>query len=995
MNFGLGELFIIGFGYLSVLFGIAYVADKGWIPERVVRHPVVFILSLGVIASAWAFYGMVGVAWQYGYGFLAYFFGVSGLFLFAPLIIVPLLRISGIYQLKSLADLLAFRYRSHWVGVIVTIFMVVAMLPLLTLQIAAVSDTVHILTQQGLDDTSPANRQTGLAFAFCCIITLFTVLFGTRHLAARERHSGLVCAIAFESLSKLVVLLVLGAVVVFKVFGGPDGVDNWLASNTDKLTTLSSSLRTEEARSLLLIFFTAAVGMPHLFHMLFAERPNRRAIRAASWGFPLFLLILSLPILPILWGGIELDSPLPAQYFSLAIGLGLESRQLTILAFVGGLSAASGTIIVCTIALASMSLNHILLAVYQPHADRDIYRWLQWVRRLLITAIILMSYLFFRIVGDQALADLGIAAFSAVLQFTPGILAILYWPNANRNGFIVGLCGGMSVWFFLVLLPLLNAAHLRHIDMLIGNAAPDIPIWQIATITSLGVNIILFVLVSIASETSEEERAAAEICSTDDLRRPIRQGLDVHSPAEMKNRLVQSLGKTTAQREVDSALVELGLSNTEQRPYALRRLRDQVEANLSGLFGPSIAHDIVNRLLPYTQPAADLRTEDIYYIESNLEVNQEMLTGLAAELDGLRRHHRETLQNLPVGVCTLGADKEIVMWNLAMEELTGIESSAVLGSSLATLDEPWQNVIGEFSEVQLTHRYKQHIVVDGHGRWISLHKTAARTQNVLADQTILVEDLTDNQLLEHELAHSERLASVGRLAAGVAHEIGNPITGIACLAQNLHYEESAHDIQATAAEILRQTERVTKIVQSLVNFAHAGNRSGKQAFKPVAVATCARDAIDLLRLNKQAKEVQFEQRCGTNLYVLGDAQRLLQVLVNLLSNARDASKTGGRVIIEANEKMETVEIEVLDQGSGIAPDVLEQVYDPFFTTKEAGEGTGLGLTLVYSIVEDHGGQMLIESPVEVGGELWTRVCIRIPKCSALEVASFAGETALQ
>ena len=984
MSFSLGELFAIGFAYLSILFGIAYIADKGWIPERLVRHPVVFILSLGVSASAWAFYGMVGVAWEYGYGFLAYFFGVSGLFLFAPLIIVPLLRISRGYQLKSLADLLAFRYRSQSVGVIVTIFMVIAMLPLLALQIAAVSDTAHILTQSS-SASSPATGQTGLAFAFCCIITLFTVLFGTRHLATRERHNGLVCAIAFESLSKLLVLLILGAVVVFKVFAGPAGLDDWLATNADKVTALSSSLQSQEARTLLLIFFTAAVGMPHLFHMLSTEQPDRRAIQAASWGFPLFLLLLSLPILPILWGGLKLESPLPVQYFTLGIGLSLESAQLTILAFAGGLSAASGTIIVCTIALASMALNHIVLAAYQPNTDQDVYRWLAWVRRLLITAIILMAYLFFRIVGSQALADLGIAAFTAVLQFTPGIFAILYWPNANRNGFIAGLCGGMGVWFVLVLLPLLMPEQLRGLSLLVASAAPNTPIWQVATIASLGLNVLLFVLISLISETSDEERAAAEICSTDDLRRPIRQGLNVNSPAEMKHRLLQSLGKTTAEREVDNAMQELGLSETESRPYALRRLRDQVEANLSGLFGPSIAHDVINRQLPYTQPAAGLRSEDIYYIESNLEVHQELFTGLAAELDGLRRYHRETLQNLPMGVCTLGADKEIIMWNRAMEQLTEIEASAVLGSSLATLDEPWQTVIAEFSQVTAAHRYKQHMVVDGHARWVSLHKTLSHTPNMSTDQTILIEDLTDTQLLEHELAHSERLASVGRLAAGVAHEIGNPITGIACLAQNLRYEESTHEIKQTAAEILQQTHRVTRIVQSLVNFAHAGNRSGKQNFRPVHVATCARDAIDLLRLNKQAKEINFEQHCAASLYVLGDEQRLLQVFVNLLSNARDASAAGGRVVVEANERMETIEIEVLDQGSGIAPDVLERIYDPFYTTKEPGEGTGLGLTLAYSIVEDHSGQMMIQSPFEIDGKSWTRVCVRIPKCSALHL----------
>ncbi|MFK8021647.1 MAG: ATP-binding protein [Pseudomonadales bacterium] len=983
MSFALIQLLVAGVVYLLMLFGIAYMADRGIIPTRIVRHPVVYILSLGVIAGAWPFFGMVDVAARYGYSYLSYFFGISALFLFGTLVLGPMMRISRMYQLRSIPDMLTFRYRSQWAGIVLTIFMLLAMLPLFALQITAVSDTILIITDSSFELFPGDKRQGGLAFAFCCIITLFTVLFGARHVGREERHDGLITAIAFESLSKLVVLMIIAGVCVFGVFGGTAELQQWLEANAE-VTRHFGNDGSDDVRYFMLLFFMAAVLMPHSFHMIFAERPNQAAFTSAAWGFPLYLLLLSLPVILILWGAQNLGIGVPLQYATVGIGVSLQSPQLEMLAYIGGLSAASSTIIVATLALASMCLNHLVLATYQPDT-KDIYRWILMVRRLLIVGIILVSYLFYRVVsGQHDLAALGIAAFSGVLQFMPGVLAMLYWPEANRNGFVAGVVAGMTIWFFLVLLPLLQPESVVLVDAILPSELGDTSSWQRGTLLSLGANILLFVLGSVFFKQSEEEQMAAEICSTDELSRPIRQAMDVHSPAEMKERLTKSLGRSTAERELSNALRDLDMEATESRPYALRRLRERIEANLSGLLGPSSAYEIINLHLPYVRTEHAIATEDIQFIESRLENYQVDLSGLAAELDSLRRYHRATLQALPVGVCIVGADREVTLWNNAMVELTNISAEQVVGSSVHGLTQPWSNVLTDFVESSANHRYKQHIFDANTDRWISLHKTRLGPVDQLATtQAIVIEDLTETQILEQELTHSERLASIGRLAAGVAHEIGNPVTGIACIAQNLASEFPEQEIQESTSDILLQTQRVSTIVQSLVNFSHAGDSRRSIDFESVNVLATVNEVIQLLNLNKHATEIDFCVLIDPDMHIAGDQQRLSQVFINLLSNARDASPEGSVVEVAANIIDEhSIDVTVTDDGEGIARDHHEQIFEPFFTTKQPGDGTGLGLALVYSIIEDHSGSIQVESPFNKALGRGTRFTLKLPRLDA-------------
>ncbi|RMF17674.1 MAG: PAS domain-containing protein [Gammaproteobacteria bacterium] len=973
MSFNVWGLLALGLGYLGMLYLIAQLADNGRIPERWIRSPLTYILSLGVYASTWALFGTVGMAYEHGYGFLAFYLGICGAFLLAPVLLVPVLKITRTYQLSSLADLFTFRYRSQLAGTLTTLLMLLAALPLMALQIQAVTSSVQVL--------APGQQDEWVSLIFVFFIGLFTVIFGARGGERSDRHPGLVTAIAFESLFKLAVYLGVGIWMAWEVFGGPLEMDQWIQENAQQVSAMDRHLDDGPWRALLLLFFASALVMPHMFQVTFTENLNRKALYRASWGLPVYLLLIALPVPVFLWAGIHQSVPTSPEYFALGLGTVAGHPLASILIFLAGLAAASGLMIVTTLALAAMALNHLVLPLYQPLSRGNIYSWLNWTRRILIIAIFTGAWLYAaRLSPYFTLSELGIVAFSAALQFLPGVLAVIYWPQGNRKGLMAGMLAGSAVWLITLPLPLFF-----DVDVLALLTGPhgwvsDTDHWHLYIITSLTVNVVMFVLVTLGTETSRAEQSAAQACSVDTLMRPSRRELIATSSEEFKEFLAEPLGRQTAEREVNRALMQLGLNEEEYRPYALRRLRDQIEANLSGLLGPAIAQDIVRRYLGFKPAGGVSPAQDIHFVESRLETYQDQLTGLAAELDTLRRHHRQTLQHLPMAACSLGADHEILMWNQAMEKLTGIPSAEVVGSHVSSIPAPWATLLYTFAKLPQRRIPKKRIDVQGRPRWFNLHKSTITDEgdNPVTGQVILVEDYTETQLLEEELIHSSRLASIGRLAAGVAHEVGNPVTGIACLAQNLKLMTQDDEILDTAEQILTQTQRISRILQTLMNFARSGNHVQSSFHEPTQLRKCVDDAIHLLSLSDAGPRVVFDNQVSDTLIVLGDDQRLVQVFVNLLNNARDASEEGGRITITAERRGYITHIEVEDEGCGIPPEQLDHIFEPFFTTKGPDQGTGLGLSLVYSIVEEHYGNIRYESPANPVSGRGTRVVIELP-----------------
>jgi Na+/proline symporter/signal transduction histidine kinase len=966
--FQLGQLFAVAVGYLLLLFLVAYAAERRWVPAKLVRHPLTYALSLGVYATSWSYSGSVGYARTQGFNFLAIYIGVTLSCLLVPVVWQPVLRLTREHQLTSLADLFAFRFQSHSAGVLVTLFMLAGNLPYLALQIRAVTQGVRVLGH------APPASLVGLVF--CALVALFALLFGARHVSPRERHAGLGLAIAFESVVKLLALLVVAAVAVTEVFGGAGGLERWLSANPEALEAAFRPVREGPWATLLLLSFAAGFLLPRQFHMAFTEALGSRALRVAAWGFPAFLLLLNLAVLPLLWAGqVALPGAHPDNYvLGLARGSGVGA-----LAFVGAVSAASAMVIVDTLALAAMCLNHLLLPRRDLAGAGDLYRGLLWARRVLIVVIIFFGYGFSRLLDVRAgLVELGLISFVAVVQMLPGVLAVLFWRGATRVGFLTGLSAGIAVWAATLFLPLLARAHLlpggfdlAHLFGISPGAEP----WSISTFWSLGLNTVLFAGVSLVTKASAREEEAAGLCTrAPKVVDPVV--VEAHSPRDFQANLAPLLGQDAATTEVDLALADLNMVQDERRPAQLQRLRERLQRNLSGLVGPLRARWLVDRGIrvdPRRQPAL---SERLRFLEEQLRASRAQLHGAPAELEAFRRYLRRVLEDLPLGVCALGPDRDVVIWNHTLATLSGVPSPDAVGARLEQLPGPFAEALRDFLEQASPHT-EVCLTLSGHERVLALGKSQESTGTVPADlrgPVLLVEDLTERKALAAQVAHQDRLASVGRLAAGVAHEIGNPLTGIACLAQNLAREATSAEQAARFALILRETQRIDTIVRVLLGFSHAGTIHAVAEPERFEVREAVGEAITLVQLSRQAKQVTCLNRVPTGLLLDGDRQRLLQVFVNLVSNACDASPTGGEVSVEAEVIADVVRLRVIDQGTGVDDAVRERMFEPFFTTKPPGQGTGLGLPLAHSIVREHLGSIDVESSPGRG----TTVVVELP-----------------
>lgn len=970
MGIELWVLFAVALVYLGTLFLIAYSADSGLIPKKIVDHPIVYTLSLGVYATSWTFYGSVGLASVSGLAFLTIYLGVTAAFLLGPYLLKPILRLCREYQLASIADLFAFRYGGRATGSIVTIFMLIGVLPYISLQIHAVTESIQVLTRQAPPDL--------LALIFCVAISVFAVLFGARHLTPREKHSGLVAAIAFESAVKLIALLTAGVFAITQIFGGFGAINDWAQRNPAELDALYQPTSTSLWSTLLLLSFSAAFLLPRQYHMMFVENEKPASLNTAYWLFPLYLLLLNLPIIPILWAGKHLSLSMAPDFYVLGMTLTLGNKWLAILVYVGGLSAASAMMIVTTLALSYMCLNHLLLpaSLSAIRPDTNLYHRILWSKRLIITAIIAAGYGFYIVIElNEGLASLGLISFVAVVQLLPGILGLLFWSRATQTGFLLGLIGGASVWFVLLVLPLLTGtASITSVETLTDRLGfADTDVWSIATFCSLTINCLLYAAGSLLTRASQIELDAAAACVSGSTPR-VATAVSARTASEYTRQLEQLLGREAAEQEVLRALADLGLQAEQTSAPQLGLLHEKLERNLSGLLGPTVARLALRTNLQLDAPTDLALAESLRFTEARLETSRQQMRGVTRELDDLRRYLREVLQELPLGVCSLGPDGDILIWNGAMQRISGISEQVARQATLRDLNEPWNDLLARFSESNENHRFREQVLVNREPASFNLHKaevsSPAGSSLPATGQVILVEDRTNIDMLESELVHSERLASIGRLAAGVAHEIGNPLTGIASIAQNLDYATDAGAVKEDSKDILGQVDRINAIVNSLLTFSRSDESFGDDR-EPIELKNCITEAIRLVSLAGQAKQIDIQTSVKESLIVHANSRQMVQIFVNLLNNACDASELGQKIEVSGTVESEdgaspTALVRIRDFGSGIPADAQPHVFEPFFTTKPVGQGTGLGLPLVYSLVTQHGGKITMDADVDTG-----------------------------
>lgn len=458
-----GLILVASFAYLGLLFIVALIGDRRADAKRsLIANPWVYALSLAVYCTAWTYYGSVGRASTGGLSFLPVYLGptiVMGVF---SIVLVKMVRISKAYRITSIADFIASRYgKSRALAALVTLMAVIGIVPYIALQLKAVSSEYGLLT--GVEGQTPGAWYRDSALYLALALAAFTMIFGTRHLDATERHEGMVAAVAFESVVKLLAFLLLGVFVTFLMFGGWGELHDQALQAPD-LSRLFSHAPLGSATDwfgLMLLSGLAFLMLPRQFQVAVVENVDERYLQKASWLFPAYLLLINIFVLPIALAGLLLLPPgADPDSFVLTLPLLEGNTWLTLLVFIGGLSAATGMVIVETIALSTMVCNDLVMpfllsnARFQRRAPQDLTGYLLFIRRAAIAIVLLLGYAYFRIAGQAyALVSIGLISFAAVVQFAPALLGGMYWRGATGRGAIAGLSAGFLVWAYTLLLP--------------------------------------------------------------------------------------------------------------------------------------------------------------------------------------------------------------------------------------------------------------------------------------------------------------------------------------------------------------------------------------------------------------------------------------------------------------------------------------------------------------------------------------------------------------
>lgn len=640
--------------YFGMLFAVAYYADQRKLGGRsLIDNPNVYSFSLAVYCTSWTYYGSVGRAATSGIDFLTIYLGPTLIAFSWWFLLRRMVRISKEQNIASIADLISSRYgKSAWLGAIVTLFAALGILPYIALQLKAVSYTFNLLTIPADEFAHGARHylpflplEVDTALIVAILLGLFGVLFGARHLDATERHEGLVAAVALESLLKVIAFLLVGAFVTYGLFDGfADIYDQFLARFPERRQLLM--LNTEQTSysewfSLTFMSMMAIMFLPRQFHIMVVENCREAHIRDAMWRFPAYLFLINLFVIPIALAGMLYNDGVTANADFYVLQLPLETGHpwLALLVFIGGFSASAGMVMVESVALSTMILNHLLmpiiLRIYSGASNLSIL--LINLKRLAIIAVILGGYLYYRFLGESvALVNIGLISFLAATQFAPAIIGGLYWRRATHRGAMVGLILGFVVWFYTLLVPtfvdsgwigraileegLFGLAVLRP-TALLGLVGFDL--WTHALFWTLFVNIGSFLAISLlTSPTPAEEEQIEKFVDVFKSRTEAPQ-LRRITKAPTIIEFVELMAKFIGEKQAHAAISDyLGNREIDEKgslsEQELPQLKRFTELTLAGSVGTAPARIIIENYLA----ARGSRMEDVFDVFGSVNISR-------------------------------------------------------------------------------------------------------------------------------------------------------------------------------------------------------------------------------------------------------------------------------------------------------------------------------------------------------------------------------------
>ncbi|CAB5114412.1 Two-component system sensor histidine kinase [Olavius algarvensis associated proteobacterium Delta 3] len=883
-----GTILFISFLYIGLLFAIAYYGDRrADVGRSIISNPYIYALSLAVYCTAWTFYGSVGRAASSGLGFLPVYIGPTLAAASGWLILRKIIRISKVHRITSIADFIASRYgKSATLAAVVTIIAVFGIVPYISLQLKAISISFLLIQEyptiamppQGTD--LPIFQDT--AFYVAMLLALFALLFGTRHLDATERHEGLVAAIAFESLVKLIAFLAVGAFVTYGIYNGMADLVGQVDAHPElraDLTLGSQPGAFSNWGISILLSMLAVLFLPRQFQLAVVENVDEEHLKKAIWLFPLYLLAINIFVLPIAFGGVlhfpggEVD----ADTFVLTLPMANHQQALALLVFIGGMSAATGMVIVETVAMSTMICNDLVmptllrLPLLTLTRVPDLSTLLLAIRRAGIILVLMLGYAYYHFIGEHyTLVSIGLISFTAVAQFGPPIIGGIFWKAGTRAGALCGLIAGFILWGYCLVLPSLSEAGFLPSSLITQGpfgiellrpyqlfGLQDFDHVPHAVFWSLLFNTGLYIGVSLLSRASAIEHNQAALF-VDVFQRPDAPGNSTiwrgtASVPDIRSMLQRFLGRERADRALAMYSSQYQ-SDWESAPTADPALVSYAEKLLAGAIGSASARVMV----------ASIEKEEPLGIAEVMEILDEA--------------------------------RQVIAYSRKLETIT-----------------------------------------------------------------------TELKAANERLQELDRLKD--QFISTVTHELRTPLTSIRSIAEILHdTPELNSDRHAEfTAIVIKESERLTRLIGQVLDFQKM--ESGRMQWQLAAtdLRDVLRDAVDATRQLVQEQPITLRLTLPDQVPpIQGDRDRLVQVIVNLISNAvKFCRPEEGLIDITLKEIDAHLQVDVTDNGIGIRDEDQKKIFEEFRQLKtDAGgrpRGTGLGLPITKRIIEFHGGRIWVSS----------------------------------
>ncbi|OKO76513.1 PAS domain-containing hybrid sensor histidine kinase/response regulator [Bradyrhizobium sp. AS23.2] len=989
-------------GYVTTLFLIAWWGDRRSVDGPLVSPKswaaaVSYCLTLAVYNTSWSFYGSVGRAATSGLDFATIYIGPTLVLLFGQTLLSKVIAIAKAQNVTSIADFIAARYgKSQVLAAFVTLASLLGVLPYIALQLKAVGKSFDYLILQPERAGGEALRfWQDSAFGVAASMALFAIVFGVRHVHASEHHRGLMLAIAFESVVKLVAFLIVALFVLFGLSGGPAALLSQFQSDPQLAGILTFDPTQPVWPSTIIISAIAFLCLPQAFHVAVVENESPSHTRTAAWLYPTYLALFSLLILPIAAAGLtRFGAMMDADTYVISLPIAADASTISLIAFLGGLSAATGMVIMTSVALSTMLCNDVIMPLLLRSRffglrtqSRPVTSVLVAVRRLSILGILLLAYLMHRLVNQAyPLTVIGLLSFVAVAQFGPAFVGGLFWQRANKIGAAIGIAVGFCIWAYTLLLP--SAALLWPAIEGIVRQGP----WQLAslrpnalfglegldpishaTLWSLAANLVCFVVFSALGWQSTVERNQAAAFA---------DGVVRESVPKLSSRVVVRLD--------DLRALALRFVGAERGAAAFD---SYVAARTSGTgprLDPSGLVDLdsirfTENLLAGAIGAASARVVIAASLEGHSLSRRAAMAMLDEASEALRFNRsllQSTLESVPQGICAFDADFNITAWNGRLIALLDLPPDFVrVGLPLAELIafnvERGEYAASEFAALLVNrdvatqswpYLYERkrpdgtvlEIVYDriAEGGYVSTytdvterHRAAEALRHANEDLELRVRERTE--ALEQAKAEAEQ-ANLGktRFLAAASHDLLQPLNAarlfLSALDESLHTspQSGAADKERTLASsaitALRSTEHVLDRLLDISSYDAGAVRAEPLDF-PIA---------DLLvQLNVEFSAMARERGLvlrvvNCRLAVRSDPHLLRRILQNLLSNALRYTPKG-RILLGCRRRGGDLRIEAWDTGVGIAAEDQKRIFEEFQRLAPGSEkGLGLGLAIV-------------------------------------------------